>query len=773
MSPVYFAGVTGVAVPLPWDGSVAKGGSATKNGVKLNSSTTRMVPTADAIRRRSASSRRSSSFSKQSASSTSLSSTPDDKETAHRTAPLRRLSSLLSSGSEGKMKESAKELSKAGSTAGAEYSMSRNEVFTYQESFSRHSVTEVHGSEKISDSTHSSQSSTEKHVYVDEAVSLFSRSGLHRTILGKLWDVVVTDPDSGKLDEEEFVLMAHLIVCVTRRKLPVPGELPEPLKAWKKERLKSKDNRQPSSGSSSGSSIQQQREHRRGSAVSNTTFVSMGRKSPSAYADNENNSAAHQAINEQRDEKRIKRMEKQIQSLKRLVGCLTEEIKDLKVLVRKDPPSVGQGFLRGAPGGSDAGAARVQRGGGERRRVAQEAVQQQKVVRPGREGKVNKDIGTSNHSKQSILSSNDDVPNVDLEVYWGQKQVLDDSEKTVSSNSNGIYNGIQKPPHPKPPSLSSAAPTPFPKPVPPSALRKSTHANMRSGGARSSLMRPSPPASFRGMSQNIPMVHPSSGKQKPSSNGPSRRNAPSAHRSRSMPQSHFLEQKAKSHRGLSDMAHMQQGQNKENGSSNKHAQGRTPALRRHSSVSQGTTGSQKNPVPRRAASNTASRRNNSVSRGTAVSQTNSLPSHTSTTGSVAEAAPINAESSSEKQGVENNLISQMKQVKREDKFDTLLHQAMERMGSESASVTSHTSSHHSPTKEFQPAKINTAAVPNRRSQFARSRNTRKGRGMPSRRASLVDSCRHITRRSSGETLAYQPKESMPASTAAVDLPPLL
>ena len=97
-----------------------------------------------------------------------------------------------------------------------DYFMSQGECLTYQETFSRHCVTEANGPE------------TEQNVYVDEAVQLFTKSGLDRDTLGRLWDVVVTDPDSGKLDEEAFVLMTHLIVCVTRRGLAVPAELPAP-----------------------------------------------------------------------------------------------------------------------------------------------------------------------------------------------------------------------------------------------------------------------------------------------------------------------------------------------------------------------------------------------------------------------------------------------------------------------------------------------------------------------------------------------------------------
>jgi len=146
-----------------------------------------------------------------------------------------------------------------------------------------------------------------------------------------------------------------------------------------------------------------------------------------------------------------------------------------------------------------------------------------------------------------------------------------------------------------------------------------------------------------------------------------------------------------------------------------------------------------------------------------------------------------------------SLTWQMKQVQREEKFDSLLHKTINKMGnvttasetnSAASSFNSRAQSHQQPPsilRSSMPASggsatrlratfqtDNNPASTSKSTQLNYVATAKKGRRAQfarGRRASLIDSSRHITRRSSGEPEVYK-EGAMPASTAAVDLPPL-
>lgn len=66
-----------------------------------------------------------------------------------------------------------------------------------------------------------------------EAVALFNKSGLSQAILSQIWNMVDTNPVDNQLDKIEFVLAMHLIVCISKKNLPVPPSLPLSLKNLK------------------------------------------------------------------------------------------------------------------------------------------------------------------------------------------------------------------------------------------------------------------------------------------------------------------------------------------------------------------------------------------------------------------------------------------------------------------------------------------------------------------------------------------------------------
>jgi hypothetical protein len=65
-------------------------------------------------------------------------------------------------------------------------------------------------------------------VYGQEAVALFSKSGLPQPLLAAIWNMVDTPVDN-RLDKLEFAMGMHLIVCISRKQLPMPGGLPASL----------------------------------------------------------------------------------------------------------------------------------------------------------------------------------------------------------------------------------------------------------------------------------------------------------------------------------------------------------------------------------------------------------------------------------------------------------------------------------------------------------------------------------------------------------------
>jgi Cytoskeletal-regulatory complex EF hand len=69
-------------------------------------------------------------------------------------------------------------------------------------------------------------------MYGKEAVQLFSKSGLGQALLRDIWNIA-DQPVDNRLDKLEFAIAMHLIVCVSKKNLPMPKVLPISLKALK------------------------------------------------------------------------------------------------------------------------------------------------------------------------------------------------------------------------------------------------------------------------------------------------------------------------------------------------------------------------------------------------------------------------------------------------------------------------------------------------------------------------------------------------------------
>jgi hypothetical protein len=71
-------------------------------------------------------------------------------------------------------------------------------------------------------------------MYGQEAVALFSKSGVETNRLRDIWNMV-DRPVDNRLDKLEFAMAMHLIVCISKKNLPLPqgGALPNSLLALK------------------------------------------------------------------------------------------------------------------------------------------------------------------------------------------------------------------------------------------------------------------------------------------------------------------------------------------------------------------------------------------------------------------------------------------------------------------------------------------------------------------------------------------------------------
>ena len=71
-------------------------------------------------------------------------------------------------------------------------------------------------------------------LYGGEAVALFSKSGIPQQALAAIWNMV-DSPVDNRLDKIEFALAMHLIVCVSKKSMPLPPALPNSLVQFKQQ----------------------------------------------------------------------------------------------------------------------------------------------------------------------------------------------------------------------------------------------------------------------------------------------------------------------------------------------------------------------------------------------------------------------------------------------------------------------------------------------------------------------------------------------------------
>lgn len=412
MAPAYFDGVSGVLVPMPWKGDdgVEMNGddlNSTTNNAKENVSRSRdssilNSPPENIYPTRSLMRSKKEPAAKENTGSLSMngrilqprrrSTDPSQPvgEESMRQATRRSTLPSESSLNMGCVRRpsfltcDSPEIS----WPNDDYFMSQNDCELYRDVFLMHCVTEA-----------DVQSQPQQRMKINTAVRLFDDSGLSRDILRKIWDVVVTDSDLGFLNEIEFVLISHLISCVTDGGHAVPTVLPPPLSVWKMEMLAG----------------QEKRKKKEAPQVWNESlneFVPIVLSASTIADDEARITDGRRNIGDQQsssDRQRLNQMEQEILSLKQSVLSLKLDVQDLK-----------------------------------------DALLEIKSVR----------------RQSSSTNGSGDVPNVDVEMYWNNKKDETPPKSGMSTMSS---------------SKTQAAPPATANP---------------------------PMPSRRGMSQNIPSVHP-------------------------------------------------------------------------------------------------------------------------------------------------------------------------------------------------------------------------------------------------------------------------
>mmetsp|Transcript_2517 Transcript_2517/g.3556 ORF Transcript_2517/g.3556 Transcript_2517/m.3556 type:complete len:594 (-) Transcript_2517:999-2780(-) len=115
------------------------------------------------------------------------------------------------------------------------YVMTEKERNLYGIMFDKYKILDPHDSEieHVSDRDRVYWDGRGGYMYVEQALQILTKANLSREQIGVIWDIVASDPDSGRLNRVDFLLVMHLVKCVARRNLPIPNELPRSLYLWR------------------------------------------------------------------------------------------------------------------------------------------------------------------------------------------------------------------------------------------------------------------------------------------------------------------------------------------------------------------------------------------------------------------------------------------------------------------------------------------------------------------------------------------------------------
>jgi len=71
------------------------------------------------------------------------------------------------------------------------------------------------------------------YMYITQALKIFLKAKISQQDIGVLWDLVASEPNVERFNRAEFSIVMHLVKCISKKKLSIPGVLPSSLSIWK------------------------------------------------------------------------------------------------------------------------------------------------------------------------------------------------------------------------------------------------------------------------------------------------------------------------------------------------------------------------------------------------------------------------------------------------------------------------------------------------------------------------------------------------------------
>ena len=120
------------------------------------------------------------------------------------------------------------------------YYMSSSELGVYGKTFDKYKVVEENDSLKLRKDGICDGEESEVYwdgsggyMYITQALRIFLKAKISQQDIGVLWDLVASEPNVEKFNRAEFSIVMHLVKCISKKKLSIPGVLPSSLNIWR------------------------------------------------------------------------------------------------------------------------------------------------------------------------------------------------------------------------------------------------------------------------------------------------------------------------------------------------------------------------------------------------------------------------------------------------------------------------------------------------------------------------------------------------------------
>lgn len=126
------------------------------------------------------------------------------------------------------------------------YYMSSSELGVYGKTFDKYKVVEEKDSLKLRKNGICDGEESEVYwdgsggyMYITQALKIFLKAKISQQDIGVLWDLVASEANVEKFNRAEFSIVMHLVKCISKKKLSIPGVLPSSLNIWRNSLKKS------------------------------------------------------------------------------------------------------------------------------------------------------------------------------------------------------------------------------------------------------------------------------------------------------------------------------------------------------------------------------------------------------------------------------------------------------------------------------------------------------------------------------------------------------